>query len=330
VNLRTLSRTAVLLAIVVAPLVAQQGGSLSEYSHRATLPSTVGGRVLGSFQFDASANRLYAASDRGLFWVDLTETRPIFKGPMFKENIRRIEFAPELGRIFFFTFEGVGYVDTASLSEPHMFVRMQAEDLTYEPSRRELYVTARERRVRVFDAKTGEAGAVIDVPGWYATQLEAMPGKVFLTVAGEQPLYAIDAATHKVSAFPIGGKFTTPAHMEADPAGRYLFLSYYQNIMALDAKTGRVIGRVNAPFTPSIAFDPGSNLLIATWENDPPPTRISTYRVEDSGLSLVSELRNPGVGMSGIEPTSKGFIQRGRLSLLVWAFTGPAELISSR
>jgi hypothetical protein len=174
----------------------------------------------------------------------------------------------------------------------------------------------------VFDAKSGER-AHVDLPGWFGEDLEAAPGRVYLRASPKSAMYVVDAASHRVAPWPISGGVVTPAYLDADPGGEYLFLAWYHNIAVVDTKTAAVIGRVRTWGTPSIAYDPGARLLVATWDDDPPPTRVMTYRVDSQGLTLVSRLKNPAIGQSGVEPTHNGFIQRGALSLIVWAFKHP-------
>jgi hypothetical protein len=119
--------------------------------------------------------------------------------------------------------------------------------------------------------------------------------------------------------FSTSGKVVTPAHLEADPSGRYLFAAYYQNIVAIDAATGRVVGRKTVPDKAAIAFDAGSGLLVATWTDDPTPVRVAAFRVDANGLTEVAEFKNPRAGGMGVEPTSHGFVQNGVNRFYLWS-----------
>ena len=325
------SRLTLLAALTVAPLGARQvvapkprAVDSPVYSMVATLPSTVEGQDLRAFAFDPVSNRLYAGSDRGLFWSDLSEKKPTMKGPLFKKDILRIEVAPDLGRLFFFTYDEFGYVNLRGTSDPvRLGPRDWATDLVYEPTQHEIYVGTRSPKVRVFDARSGERRADIDVPGFWGHDLEAIPGRVFLGVEGKSGLYVINAATHALAPWPVKGRIVTPVVIEADPSGKNLFVAYSQDIVAIDTATATVVGRVITSTPAAIAFDPGSHLLLATWDNVPPPNRVVAYRVDETGLSEVARFGNPARGLVGLEPTSRGFIQAGVHSLLVWAFTGP-------
>jgi hypothetical protein len=309
--------SSLLVAGTVSALPAQTPASA--YTQVSIADSSIGGKVLSTLAFDAKANRLYAGSRLGLFWVNVADAKPVWKGPMFSMDIRHIEFAPQLNRVFFIGIDGVGYVDVDALGAPKMISKMIASDMAYEPTRREIYVTSRAPRVDVFDGATGEPGAVVDLPGWLGIGLEAIPGRVFLMQGKVPGLFAIDAKTHTLAPFKTSEKITTPVYLEADPAGRYLFATYYQTIVAIDPASGKVLGRKTVPTNAAIAFDPGSGLLIATWADEPTPVRVAAFRVDASGLTEVSEFKNPRVGGIGVEPTSHGFVQAGVNRFYIWA-----------
>jgi hypothetical protein len=314
--------SAFVLCATTATTTAFQG-SPTVYAPVSSVDAKVDGRMLGSLAFDAKANRLYAGSDRGLFWVNVADAKPVWHGPAFKMHITHIEFAPELGRVVFATLDdGVGYVATDALGEPKIIADVRASDLAYEPSRREIYVTSRASRVEVFDGATGERGAVVDLPGWVGAGLEAVPGRVFLMQAKTPGIFMIDAKTHALSPFVTSESVTTPVHLEADPSGRFIFAAYYQNIVAINAMTGTVVGRATTDYTPAIAFDPGTNLLVATAQQDLSDIKVVVYRVDADGLSEVSHFKNPSAGLVGVEPTSRGFIQRGMNRFYIWSARG--------
>ena len=323
---KTVGPAVVAVLVVSAPVDGRQ--DRAPYAVLGTIPDRVDGQMLRTFAYDQAGARLYAGSDRGLFWVDLAgPARDLrLKGPMFRKDIRKIEFAENLGRLFYATDQEVGYVDVRTGGEPmRLRIRLVAHDIAYEPTARELYVAARDPYLMVFDAPSGEFGLRVSLPGWYATSLEAAPGRVYLHVSPNTGFSVVDGASHRVSAWPVKG-VVAPAYLEADPEGQYLFLSYDRYIAAVDAKTGTVLGRVVAPYAPSIAFDPGSRLLIATWNDDPPPTKITAFRVGPEGLTAVAHLSNPRIGDVGVEPMHRGFVQRGTSALILWAFREPEGL----
>lgn len=306
------------LTVSVVSLAAQTSPPV--YTPVSSIDSRVDGQAFRSLAFDAKTNRLYAASDRGLFWVNVAEAKPVWKGPMFKMDLLHIEFAPELRRVFFTSVDnGVGYVNIDALGEPKIISAVRASDLAYEPTRREIYVTSRSPRVDVFDGATGEPGAVVDLPGWLGAGLEAIPGRVFLMQAKTPGIFTVDAKSHTLMPFPTSEKVVTPVYLEADPAGRYLFAAYYQNIVAIDPQSGKVLGRATVPSTPAIAFDPGANLLIATWTDEPTPVRVAAFRVQAGGLKEVSQFKNPSAGGIGVEPTTHGFVQTGVNRFYLWS-----------
>ena len=318
------SVTVAALGLISAGLLsaASPDRNSSPYAHIATLPSVVDGQPLQDQAFDSATQRLYIGSNLGLFWSDLSEARPVIKGPLFKKRIRRIELAPDLGRVFYFTETEIGYVDVRNAStEPVTLVagRDRAVELVYEPTRHEIYVSTETPRILVIDAKTGERASDIRVPGWFATSLEAVPGRVFMNVGSKNGIYQIDAATRTVTPWKITGKVVTPAYLDADPTGRRLFAVYDQFIVVLDVATAREIGRVTTTSRPTIAFDPGTGWLVASWSDWRPRLRIKAFTVDEQGVEEVSQMDNPDLGIIGLEPTSSGFIQNGHNSLLVWA-----------
>ena len=222
--------------------------------------------------------------------------------------------------MFFTTVDhGMGYVSVDALETPKIIANVRSSDMAYEPTRREVYVTSRMPQVNIFDGATGELSGVVDLPGWLGGGLEAVPGRVFLMQAKTPGLFMIDAKTHALAPFATSEKVVTPVQLEADPSGRFIFAAYYQNIVAINAMTGKVVGRATVPSTPAIAFDPGANLLIATWADTPTPIRVAAFRVDANGLSKVSQFRNPAAGEIGVEPTSHGFIQNGVNRFYIWS-----------
>ena len=285
------------------------------------IPDREGGQQFRTFDTDRTTNRVYMGSDRGLYWLDLTDPERV-KGPIFDKDILKIELAQDTGRLFYFTKDEVGYCDVRTSNEPKtMRSRIEARAMAYEPTRQEVYVATRDPYLTVFDAKAGEFGFRLNIPGWFGTQLEAAPGRVYVQVESKHGLFVIDAAKHQIAEWPVKGVIT-PAHMDADPEGNYLFVAWDRYLAAIDVKTAKMIERVVAPYNTSIAYDPGSRLLIASWNDDPPPVKITAYRVDPKGLTVVSRLENPRIGLTGVEPTNHGFLQRGNTNLLVWAFQG--------
>jgi hypothetical protein len=316
-----LQHTCVRAGGVLAALVVLSAGGQAPppYAHVATVDSIVDGQPFRAFAYDHAARRFYAGSDRGLFWIDMTDDEPRLKGPLVRKDILAIEAAPDLGRVFYITDEEVGYAD---LRTPGTTVRVApragALDIAYEPTRRELYAGSRTSRIRIYDAASGERGADVELPGWWAANLEAIPGRVLLNVGGADGIHVIDAGTRKAARWELSRRFATPAYIEADPLGRYVFLNNSRDIAVVDAKTGRVLGTRATPTPAAIAFDPATSRLIASWADDPPPVRIVVFGIGENGLRQEAELENPVRGQVGMESTSGGFLQDGIRTLLVW------------
>lgn len=313
-----------LLVAAVVPLTADQTKPAA-YAVVGTVPFVVDGQQLRTFVFDPGGNRFYAGSDRGLFWIDLNEARPRLKGPLVKHDIIKIEVAPDVGRLFYLTPEELWSLDIRRGGEPVMLGEGRAYDMAYEPTRKELYVTPRLPEVWVFSALTGEQAPDIKLPGWLGRGLEAVPGRVFLDVINQPDLYVIDANTREVSPFKVKGPFVPPAYLDADPTGRYLFARYDRYVVAIDIAKAAVVDQLAMLNQPAIAYDPGAERLIVTWE-DPVKSDVSivVYRMDETGFKEETRLKNPRLGRSGVEPTGFGFVQQAQYAMYVWSMKKPS------
>lgn len=292
------------------------------YTQVARLPSVVDGQGLDAFAFDPVDQRLYAGSRNGVFWVDLRERDPRLKGPLLRKPIGTIEIAPEDGKLFYTTPDEFGYLNLRTNDPPRTLAGRQwrTARLAYEPTRREMYIATRESGIIVYDTEKGERGAVIELPGWYPDVLEAVPGKVFFSVANKSGLFVIDAATHTVAPWPVTGKLVTPAYLDADPGGKYLFATYDRYLVAIDIPTATVVARMATATGARIAFDPDRRLLVmAEHYQGRPLIRLRAYSVDAKGFTQVAELKNPDDGQIGLESFRGGFLQQGHRSLLLWS-----------
>jgi hypothetical protein len=313
------TRTLLVTSLFVVPLTARPAGPPA-YQVVATLPNVVDGQPLRTLIFDREARRLYAGSQFGLYGSDLSGAEPVWQGPIVRKNIRKIEVAPDLGRVFYAAVDEVGYVDAAGGGAVKISAG-NASDLVYEPTQHELYVAfERTSAVLVFDARTGQRRQSVALPGWNAFELEAIPGRVFLFVGGKDGIYAIDASTHRLSRWPVAGHLLTPGALEADPGGRYLFLARNEEIDAIDIATSKLVGRVTGMrSTPAVGFDPGTGLLVAMWTDVQQVNKIVAIRPDAGGLTDVNNLTFPSIGSIGVEPTNHGFIQAGDHAFIVWS-----------
>src|SRR5687768_14779637 len=286
-----------LLVTLFAIAVVHGQSDTPPYTQVARLPAVVVGHSLAAFAFDPVDQRLYAGSRNGVFWVDLRERDPRFKGPMLRKPIGTIEVAPETGKLFYTTPDEFGYMNLRTNEPPRILAGRQwrTARLAYEPTRKEMYIATRESGIIVYNTEHGERGAVIELPGWFPTVLEAVPGKVFFSVANKSGLYVIDAATHTVAPWPVTGQLVTPAYLDADPTGQYLFATYDRYLVAIDIASAAVVGRIVTASGARIAFDPERRLLVVSQYEHPDHPRIllRTYSVSDNGLTLVAELKNP-------------------------------------
>lgn len=302
---------------------AQKDVGTSPYAGAMRLPSVVNGQALHSFVHDPVANRLYAANEQGLFWVDLAETAPRVKGPLISKRITSLEVAPDTGRLFYTTLDEVGMMNLRTNDPP---VRLAGREwssarFAYESTRKQMYLASRTGRVLVFDAETGEQSPDVIVPGEYANMLEAIPGRVFFTLADKSGLYVIDAATKAVAPWAVTGKLVTPAYLDADPTGKYLFATYDRYVLAIDVERATVVGRLITATGGRIAFDAERRWLIATQYEHPghPKLRLTAYRVGDDGFAEVARLKILPDAAPGLESLrGGGFLQSGHKALFVW------------
>lgn len=316
------------IACLIAPLGASTTATVAAdpvYTHVAAVPGAINGYGLGQFQFDPESRRLFAISTNGLYWLNIDAPKPTWNGPTIKAPMNLLRLAPQLKRLFFATREEIGYVNLDALDTPHLFAKVRAGSMVFEPERAEVYIGYRSEHVLVFDGRTGERSDSIRVPGWYGQLLEAIPGRVFLTLPNKNGLYMINASSHRVGPWPVEGKIVTPMHVEVDPTGRYIFGAYYQNIVAIDTVTAKVVGRLDSIGTASIAYDPGAQLLIVNAVTQPSPARITAYRISDAGFTLAASMKSPEDEAITLEPTGRGFLQRSRFQWLVWTMDARQE-----
>ena len=304
--------------LLVGILAFAPATSVQPYHVAATLSSVMDGRPLSWLVFDRESNKLFAGSIEGVYTADLAAPKPQMTGPLVKTHASVIEVAPDLGRVFYGGVDGIGWVPERG-GTPVTISDKFAWDLVYEPTHHEIYASFQFLPyVMVFDARTGDRRAVLDVPGWNASQLEAVPGKVFMLVGGKDGVYTIDANTHAVEPWEVEGKLITPGMLQADPNGRYLFMARTSEIDQIDIATRRIVGKAAMFGMPSISFDPANGRLVAAW---PDQTilreRLIVFQPGPDGLKQVAQLTNTTGGLHLIR-TNHGFIQNGDHQFLVW------------
>jgi DNA-binding beta-propeller fold protein YncE len=292
-----------------------------DYHIVARLSSIMDGQPLVAMRFDATSHRLFAVNSVGVYSADLSSAKPKMTGPITGKPkiVNSLDVAPDLGRVFYAALDEVGYVDEKG-GPPVTMSTGTAWSIAYEPTKQEVYAAyGRSADVEVYDARTGKRTALIKLPGWNGFGLQAIAGTVFLFSGGEDGIFAIDATTHAVARWPVTGSLITPGNLEADPSGHYLFLARSREIDAIDIPTRTVIGREPMFGTASIAFDPSSGLLVATWPDlSETKDKLEVLHPGADGLTTVATLKNDAGG-TVIVRTNYGFIQRADRELLVWA-----------
>jgi hypothetical protein len=314
--------TRVFAAVLLASALVYAQSATLPYTQVASVPRVVDGKGFNSFAFDPVEQRLYASSWNGLFRVDLDERNPKITGPLLRKRLGGIEIAPDSGGLFYTAENEFGYLNVRTNDPPKILARREwiTTRPAYEPTRREMYVGTRGSGIIVYDTARGERASEIEVPGWYVTMLEAVPGKVFMSVMNKSGLYVIDAATHTVTPWPVKGTLVTPAYFEADPSGQYLFATYDRYVVAIDIPSATVVGRLVTEGEISIAFDPERRLLIVSARDlpDHPRRGLKAYSVGAGGFAQVAELNKPSDGWGGLESLRGGFLQHAHSTLLFW------------
>jgi len=320
----------VLIAPSMTDGVAYGRADNPPYTQAGRVPSVIDSDSLNSFAFDPGGRRLYAPTDAGVYWLDVRESEPKFKGPMLPKRPGSIEIAPDLGRLYFSSDrERFGYLNLRANEPPKILAgkEWQGGRLAYEPTRKEIYTATRFRgeTIAVYDAETGKRTADLKLPGYRVTALEAVPGKVFFSVENKSGLYVIDAATHTVAPWPINGKLVTPAFIEADPAGQYLFGQYERHVVAIDIRTATVVADLTTAGVASVAFDPERRLVVVSAAEIPDHPRVvlKTYSVSPSGFTHVADLKNTVENDGSVYSMHGGFVQRGHDSLYLWLAAPP-------
>jgi hypothetical protein len=313
-----LARTIALGVLLAGATAFASTPSPQPYHVVASLASVMNGRPLSWLVFDRQSNKLFAASVEGVYTADLAAPKPQMSGPIVKAHASVIEVAPDLGRVFYGGVDGIGWVPERG-GAPVQISDKFAWDLVYEPTHHEIYASFQFLPyVMVFDARTGERRAVLNVPGWNASQLEAVPGKVFMLVGGKNGVFTIDANTRAVSPWEVDGKLITPGMLQADPSGRYLFMARPSEIDQIDIATHRIVGKAAMFGMPSISFDAANGKLVAAWPEETfLKERLIVFQPGADGLKQVAQLTNTTGGIHLIR-TNHGFIQHGDHAFLVW------------
>ena len=291
--------------IVAIALAGSAASTLPTYSHSQTLRLD----GLGGVAFDAETGRLWLGTRRGL--VMLEGNRPGVSEPVtVAANVGDIELAANLRRLFF-VLEGdrVAYIDVNRPTEPIGIGRVhRVRELVYEPVRRELFAFTATSDVVVLNAVTGKPIRPITLPGLDGRTPVAAAGQIYLTLGGERGVFRIDGTARAVTRVEALGD-DTPHAIEVDHANGRLFLAYARRIAAVDIASGAELGRHVTLTEAAIAYDPGPGLLVAT--NTAPPMSLETLRLTPAGLEPVERLNWVAPGLSWLEPTVHGFVQRG-------------------
>ncbi|NQW03060.1 MAG: hypothetical protein HQ485_03445 [Acidobacteria bacterium] len=244
----------------------------------------------------------------------MRDADPRIRGPIFRKSIGTIDVAPEPGRLFYTTPDQLGYINLSSSKPPKILGGRQwrTARLAYEPTLREMYVPTSKSGLVVYDAESGERSTTIKLPGWYASMFETVPSKLCFSVANKSGLYVIDAATHTFAPWP---KLVTPAYLDSDPTGHYLFATHDRHLVAADIPSAKAVARRVTATETRIAYDAERRRLVVSEFDQPghPRLRLRAFSVSADGFTEVDELKNPDDGQAGLESFRGGFLQQGFL-----------------
>ncbi len=296
-----------LAAVVVAVTLA--GSSAARYAPPYAHSQTLRLDGLGGVAFDAETGRLWLGTRRGL--VTLAANASAVSEPVSAvPNVGDLELAANLRRLFF-VYEGdrLAYIDLTRPAPPVGIGRVhRVRDLVYEPVRRELFAFTETSDVVVLNAATGKPVRPITLPGLDGRIGVAAAGHVYLTLGGKDGVFRMDGTGRGIPRIDALGD-DTPHAIEVDHANGRLYLAYARRLAAVDIASETELGRHATLGDAAIAFDPGTGLLVAT--NTAAPMTLETLRVTPAGLELVERLDWVAPGLSWLEPTRNGFVQRG-------------------
>ncbi|MGE3345678.1 MAG: hypothetical protein AB7L71_19825 [Vicinamibacterales bacterium] len=317
---------------VIITMLASTSGVADEapYAVVGRVPAHVANGPLNRFHFDPVARRVYAPNGNGVYWVDMQSAEPMLNGPLLFKRPGLIAIAPDVGRMYFASDDGFGFLNLRGAEPPTFLTRegWRGGSLVYERIRHEIYAPTRNLgdRIAVYNADTGAPVTELALPGGGVNLLQAAPGQVFFSLSGAFGLHVIDATTRTVSPWPVDGARVAPRRIEVEPSGRIMIAAYDRHLVAIDIPSARTIAQLPAVGLQSFAFDPARRAVVVAIQDPPdhPRVHLRVYALGTDAFTLMSTLKNPAEDTGWLVSTTDGFLQRTRDSLLVWK-ARPAE-----
>lgn len=301
-------------AVAVTPLSGQSGQSGSNvpaYALTATVPLGVNGYT--DLDTDPTTGRAFLAIRNGMRVLDLSTGR-ITEPLTALETSGRIVVAPEIGRVFAeINDDYIGFIDSGNFDLDHLVKVQFPDSLMYEPASEELYVfSARRSEVEVFNGRSGEHKATVELPGWGAEAILKTPGRIWAKVAPKSELYVIDTGERLAKPFPLPRAVQhQPSRFEvaADTSGETLFVSDDYEIVAVDTSSGAQLSSVRTRGGAYLMYDEAAGALLArVRELDWPEYKQVVYRFANGEFDRVGEQNLPQEGGRYPFATAAGFV----------------------
>ncbi|HSB75474.1 MAG TPA: YncE family protein [Terriglobales bacterium] len=173
-------------------------------------------------------------------------------------------------------------------------VQLPPGPLALSPDGRTLYVgNAHSQSVSAIDL--AKAQQAVTVPLGHVDALVYDPGRnlLYATLEDQAQVAVLDPALKEVRRYPLAA--SQPSALALDESARRLYVAVRYAVVALDADSGREVGRVAAPMgVDSLWLDPGSGKLYAASSNEVDVIRAGAgqFATEDQ---LVLTVRGHGI-----------------------------------
>src|SRR6476646_1921193 len=253
-----------LFAAVLVPLICSAASAQSGYHLLNTIQ--VGGD--GGWDIliaDSKNHRVYVSHGSHVVVIDTTTDKVV--GDIPKTNgVHGIAFGPEYG----FTTNGRDNAVTMfSLKDlavsSNIPVGKNPDAIVYDKSTNRVFVfDAGSNEATAIDATTGKVAGTITLPGKPEFGVSDDKGKVFVNLEDKNSIAELDAKNLTVLATWVIAPCEGPSGLAIDRKTERLFAACEKQMVAVDAKTGKVVATVpTGTGTDGMEFDPGLKYVFA-------------------------------------------------------------------
>ena len=253
-RIRTATLNTILLAagLMLASVGVARSADASSLKLVRTIPLT---GVEGKFDhlgLDAATNRLFIANkaNNTLDIVDLKEGK-LLKQIAGQKKISGIAVASDLGLVAIGNGEGVCNVFAGpDFTLTHSLKFPKADNVGYCPKTKLFYVEHAENKLSVFDGKTGEVKAAIDLPGQpEGFEIDSARGRLYICTQAPEQVAVIDMDKAEVIAKHPLTLAAKSATLAVDSKGQRIFVGCRTKpmIVVMDARTGKEMSSVEIP-----------------------------------------------------------------------------------